>query len=148
MKGVTFCVIPPENYKHVSGELDNADISVQVKQITGQTTQPYGIGLRYIPGFLYRFDITSDGKWTFDVCHGACTAAVGLTANPAIHKGLSATNTLEVRAVGSHFDFFINGAKMGQADDDTTEAGPASLDASSGIEVVFNNLKITTVPSQ
>jgi hypothetical protein len=145
VKGANFCIIPPENYTNAGGELGNADISVQVKQIGGPPTHLYGIGLRFGTGFLYRFDITSDGKWTFRLCHLAnCTVGVGLTANPAIHAGLSAANMLEVRAVASHFDFFVNGTKVGQADDSTSVAGPAALGGADGIEVVFSNLKITS----
>ena len=54
-------------------------------------------------------------------------------------------NTLEVHAVQSHFDFFVNGTKVGQADDSSPDiGGPAALTGSAGIEVVFSDLKITS----
>jgi hypothetical protein len=147
VKNQLSCGVPPGTYNVPGNDpgddrLGNADISVQVKQISGPTTQLYGIGFRD----FYQFDIESDGKWAFRVCHGACTTApvVGPTANPAIHTGLSAANTLEVRAVGSHFDFFVNGTKVGQADDSTYPIGLQALIGEYGIEVVFSNLKITT----
>jgi hypothetical protein len=48
--------------------------------------------------------------------------------------------------VGSHFDFFVNGTKVGQADDYNygSISGQIALDGSDTIEVVFNNLKIST----
>jgi hypothetical protein len=121
--------------------LGDVDMSVQVTQIGGPTTQLYGISFRD----SYQFDIESDGQWAFRVCYGACTApVVGPTANPAIHTGLNAANTLEVRAVRSHFDFFVNGTKVGQADNSTYPIGLLTLNGEYGIAVVFSNLKITT----
>jgi hypothetical protein len=71
---------------------------------------------------------------------------VGLIASPAIHVGLGATNTLEVRVLDSHFDFFVNGTKVGQADDTNYIAisGNDVLEGSDGIEIVFSNLTIST----
>jgi hypothetical protein len=134
------CIVPTPL---ALGELYDVDISVQVKQISGPTTQLYGIGTRRD----HRFDIEGDGKWTFRACFTPpCKTVVGLTANPAIHTGLGAANTLEMRAVGVHIDFFVNGTKVGQVYDPTaSNASGVTLDGSSGgFEFVFSNLKITT----
>jgi hypothetical protein len=140
------CLIPDGSFQDATSLVQNADITVQVKQIGGPTSGTYGIGLG-IPVQWDRFDIESSGKWTFLACQGAtCTADVGLTASPAIHTGIGATNTLEVRVNGVHFDFFVNGTKLGQADDSkySTISGLVALDGNDGIEVVFSNLKVAT----
>ncbi|HEV2235614.1 MAG TPA: zf-HC2 domain-containing protein [Ktedonobacterales bacterium] len=143
VKDQFMCIVPPETLNpSFLGDVQtgNSDMSVQVKQISGPATQPYGISVHD-----YRFDIESDGKWTFQQCfHLPCTAVVGLTANPAIHTGLGAANTLELRYVNSHFDFFVNETKVGQADITMAYVAQATLDGIDGIEVVFTNLKITT----
>jgi hypothetical protein len=152
LKSVDYCLIPSTLFQDATSNVQDADITVQVKQISGSTTQLYGIGLGP-KDQLYRFNVESAGKWSFRACHGAnCAADVGLTASPAIHAGLGATNTLEVRVVGFHFDFFVNGTKVGQADDRTYSTAPTvspgqiALAGGDGMEVVFSNLKITTAP--
>jgi hypothetical protein len=146
-KQIMNCGIPASvSYSEPTGMYENADITVQVKQIGGPATGSYGIGLGNTVQWD-RFDIESTGKWSFLDCQGAnCTAIVSPTASAAIRTGLGATNTLEVRVVSNHFDFFVNGTKVGQADDINylNRSGQFALDGSDTIEVVFNNLKIAT----
>jgi hypothetical protein len=140
-------MLPNTSFEVQTNTVTNADITVQVKQVGGPATGSYGIGLG-IPIQWDRFDITSSGKWSFVSCKGArCTTFVGSTASAAIHAGLGVTNTLEVRVVNSHFDFFVNRTKIGQVDDSNyvlNISGQIALDGSDGIEVAFNDLKITT----
>jgi hypothetical protein len=132
------------NIQDQTNLVQDTDVTVQVKQIGGLTSGSYGIGLGN-PVQSDRFDVESDGKWTFVACQGShCTTDVGLTASSAIHAGLGATNTLEVRVVNNHFDFFMNATKVGQVDDRNygNICGHIYLDGTDGIEVMFNNVKI------
>jgi hypothetical protein len=146
IKDTAHCGIPNGSFQDQTSLVQDADVTVQVKQVGGATGVGYGIGLGN-PVQLDRFDIESDGKWAFLACQGShCTTDVALSASPAIHTGLGASNTLQVRVQVTHFDFYVNGTKVGQADDAnySSISGQIALDGSDGIEVVFNNLKIAT----
>jgi len=132
-----------------AGTLTDVDVSVQVKQISGKTTAPYGIEVRRSGGGWDEFDIDSNSKYLIFKCTGQnCAKLVDFTANAAITGGLNTTNTLEVLAVGSHFDFYVNDAKVGGVDDPSFSAGRVDLSSGTGIEVVYTNLKITKPQSQ
>ncbi len=135
-----------------AGTLTNVDVTVQVKQLSGKTIEPYGIEVRRSDSGWDEFDIDSNSKFIIFRCVGsACatnTRIVNYTASAAISGGLNTTNTLEVRAVGSHFDFYVNGTKVSGTDDTSFSAGVVGLSASSGIEVVYTDLKITKPQSQ
>lgn len=137
INGGFLCVAP-------AGTLTDVDVSVQVKQISGETTIPYGIGFRRpSTGNRYEFDIDSNSKWVFFKCAASnCTTVIDYTADAAIQGGLNTVNTLEVRAVGSQFEFLVNGTKVGQTTDTTYPSGEVGLAGDDGIEVVFSNLKI------
>jgi hypothetical protein len=129
----------------VVGLLGDVVISVDVKQISGQLVDPYGIAFRWLGmDNYYQLGVDGNGEWVFFKCDAVkCTTAIQYTANSVIRGGLNAMNTLQVRAVGSHFDFFVNGTKVGQADDATYPSGQVALLGFSGIECVFTNFKIT-----
>lgn len=71
-----------------------------------------------------------------------CTRVVDYTPNAAIHGGYNVENTLEVQAIGSHFEFFVNGTQVGQADDTWFQVGEVGLTGDQDIEVVFTNITI------
>lgn len=127
------------------GDQGNVNISVQVKQTTGKTTDPYGIAFRYADNDdNYAFDIDSNGKWVFFKCtKTTCDALVDYTANSAIHGGLNTQNTLEVHATGSHYDLFVNSTKVGQVDDASYTTGRVGLHSSTDTENVFTNLTVS-----
>lgn len=127
------------------GEQGDVDITVTVKQVRGTTLEPYGISFRRASaGNGYEFDIDSNGKWVlFKDVNRSGTRLVDYTANSAIKGGLNTSNTLEVRAKGSHFDFFVNGTSVGSYDDATFSSGRVGLAAAENIESVFTNLLIT-----
>jgi hypothetical protein len=122
-------------------------VSVQAKQISGAITQGYSLVFRAggsgsIPDF-YAFLIDGNGYWrAFKVSGGQATFFGPFTANAAIHKGLHASNTLQVVMTGSHFDFSVNGTKVGQADDSTLSSGIPGLFGGVGVEVVFTNFSV------
>jgi hypothetical protein len=119
-------------------------VSVQAKQISGTTTQGYSLVFRAsgngnVPDF-YAFLIDGNGNWrAFKLVGGQPTFFEPFTANAAIHKGLNATNTLQVVMTGSHFAFSVNGTQVGQVDDTALSAGIPGLYGGPGIEVVFTN---------
>jgi hypothetical protein len=123
----------------------DGSISVDVQQISGDTTLPYGIGFRRpAKDERYEFDVDSAGEWVFAKCDpSSCSSIVDFTHNSAIKGGLHTTNTIKVTATGSHFDFYVNGTKVGQADDSTYSSGLLGLVGSDNTEVVFTNLVVT-----
>jgi hypothetical protein len=125
---------------------DQNDVTqtVTVKQLSGDTGQPYGVAFRRVSaGNRYFFDIDSNGEWGFGkAVNGTDSFIINATTNAAIHTGLNASNTLEVAAKGSHFTFFVNGTQVGQGDDATYVSGKWGLEGSDNIEVVFTNITI------
>ena len=138
IKGNYLCFSP-------AGNIGDASISVDVKQVAGPPTWAYGLALRHpSSGNFYEFAIASNGQWDFSKVVGAKrTRIIDFTASAAIKQGINVVNRLLVRARGSHFEFFINGVQVGQADDTTFSTGVSGV-VSSGdpIEVAFNNFTI------
>jgi hypothetical protein len=144
----TNCIFKPDGYHLTRGYLAyapvadavNFDMWVQVKQTGGTLLAPYGLVFRRVSlGNYYVFGIDGNGKWTFyKTVENVTTDIVSYTASPAIKQGLNAQNTLEVKAHGTHFAFFVNGTQIGQADD-TSLATKGSLGVAGhdDIEVVF-----------
>jgi hypothetical protein len=129
-----------------AGDLGDATATVDVKQLSGSTTAAdFGIALRRTSqGNYYQFGIDGNSEWDFGkVVGGTFKNLVDPTSNAAIKGGLNTTNTVQVVAKGGHFDFFVNGTKVGQADDTTFASGKSGLFVSDQAEAVFTNLKIT-----
>src|SRR5579885_2525794 len=77
---------------------------------------------------LHNFLINSNSLWSFaKFVNNQGTALVSEKADPAIKPGLNIVNTLLVRMQGGHIDFFVDGAKIGAADDATFSAGLIGL---------------------
>jgi hypothetical protein len=118
----------------------NFDVTVQVTQSAGTVLAPYGLVFRRMSlGNYYVFGIDGNGKWTFyKALENVDSDIVSFTASPAIKQGLNAQNTLEVKAQGTHFTFFVNGTQVGQADDASlAKAGAVGVAGHDDIEVVF-----------
>lgn len=130
-----------------AGTISDAAISVRARQTAGITTRIYAIVLRRASkGNFYAFAIDSNSHWVFyKVVNDYSTRLVDFTASDAIKGGLNTTNTLLVRAKGSHFDCYVNGVEVGSADDSTFTSGRAGLWVGDAISVVFNDFKVTTV---
>ena len=119
----------------------NVDVSVQMKQISGAPTDLNGIEVRRSgsPASLYEFDIDAKGEWQFEKCIGSfdnCNV-LGNGSNSAIRTGVGATNTVEVRAVGSQFTLLVNGTQVGHADDTSLASGDVWLDTGGSAECVY-----------
>jgi hypothetical protein len=132
-------------YHDVNASVGDAKISVTAEQISGDTASSYGIAFRRTStGNAYVFRIDSNGDWSFGKgVNGTITPLQDITPNSVIHSGLNTTNTLEVDAKSSHFDLFVNGTKVGSADDSTYPSGAYGLLGQDGAEAVFTNYKVT-----
>src|SRR5262249_40920082 len=133
------CFAPPR-------DVGDVDVTVTAKQVSGPTNKFFGIALRSasLVNDSYAFEVDANGKWAFDVFKGDdATSLVDVTANPAIKSGLGAINTLRVRAVGSHFTFFVNDVQVGQADDSTFSSGLLGLFGEDGMDVAYTNFRVT-----
>lgn len=127
------------------GSLSDATISVDMQQISGPITWFYGLVFRRVSkGNYYVFDIDSNGKWLFgkDV-NDTYSDILPYRPDSGIKTGLNAVNTLLVRMKGSHFEFYINGTKVGETDDTTYAAGLSGIHGDSHLEATFNNFKVT-----
>lgn len=127
------------------GTQTNVDVTVDVKQISGANNNVYGIALRLnrTTHTDYEMDMDALGHWVFYRCGAStCDRLIDFSSAASIHAGLNVVNTLEVRAKGAHFDFWINGAKVGQFDDSTYASGLVGLACSDNTECVFSNLTI------
>lgn len=140
IKNSYYCLAP-------AGNIADANISVQAKQVAGSLRYPYGIVFRRASsGNWYEFDIDSNSKWVFfKVVNGTLSTLVNYTPNAAIKGGLNTAKSLMVQAKGSHFVFFVNGTNVGDADDSTFASGSSGLSAGGpDTEVAYNNFLITT----
>ncbi len=129
------------------GVQSNIAISVQVKQLNSTTAAFFGICFRYVShGNYYNFLINSNSLWSFaKFVNNQGTALVSQEADPAIKPGLNIINTLLVRMQGGHIDFFVNGTKIGAADDATFSAGLIGLEGAENTDVAFNNFQVATL---
>lgn len=123
----------------------DGSVAVTTKQVFGSIHYYYGIVLRRISkGNYYAFSVDSNGYWAFIRVVNDKTSIVGNQhTSAAIKTGIGASNTLEVRASGTHFQFFINSTPVGEADDSTYSSGKVGVDGGgSGLETVFTNFTV------
>jgi hypothetical protein len=129
-----------------SVQVDDANISVQATQLKGATDAPFGIDFRGDTPFHngYFFGVNANGKWQFAKYVNNSFSPISSDTTTAAQSGLNAVNTLGVQIHGGHFDFYVNGSKVGQADDSTYSSRQVALDgAANGTEVLYTNLTIT-----
>jgi hypothetical protein len=141
IKGGWICYAP-------TGIPNNFTVQVRVKRVSGPVGDGYGIAFRRVStGTEYLFVIDGYGHWRVDKCvTDTCSTLIDWSSSGgAIHSAINSENTLEVDANGSHFDFFANGAKIGQLSDSTFTTGDCGLAGGSGSEVVFSSLVINQI---
>lgn len=129
---------------------NNFTFQVDVKRVSGPVGDGYGVAFRRVgTGSEYLFLIDGNGHWSVDKCVSSTCSALAdwSSSGGAVHTPLNSLNALEVDAHGSHFDFFANGAKLGQVNDSTYSTGICGLAGGSGTstEVVFNGLVINQI---
>jgi hypothetical protein len=125
-------------------------ITVTALQIAGVEDLSYGVTLRRAAeGNYYSFEIDGSGRWYFYKSALDSNDAPVLTLlashddNPSINKGRFHSNTLQVRATGSHFEFFVNNVKVGQVNDSSYPQGVVGLGSNDQLEVVYTNFILT-----
>lgn len=138
VKGAYLCYAP-------ATDVSDGTITVQVAQVSGDTSQDYGIVFRRASrGNYYVFGIMSSGKWDFyKGVNNTASNIIDPTVNSAIKTGLNAKNTLKVTMSGSHFTFFVNGVQVGTADDSSFTSGKSGIAGADNIDAVFTDYKIT-----
>jgi hypothetical protein len=150
------CSDKPDGY-HIVGDYlcyapvtrqANVDFLVTVTQLKGPTNLLYGIVLRSSgKGNYYLFGIDGNGKWIFaKLTNNSITDLVKPKSSAVINTNLNHPNTLEVRAVGSQFNFYVNGIQVGQASDSAYSTGLVGLTSDASpegtVEVVYANIQI------
>jgi hypothetical protein len=131
-----------------AGNTGDGNFSVDAYQVSGSPLWFYGIVVRRVSkGNFYAFYIDGNSKFLFSkYVNDTRTDILATTPSAAIKGGLNTINTLLVRAQGSHFTFYVNGTKVGEADDSTFTTGSSGVVGGGGnIEVAFNNFKITAL---
>jgi|GEM_PF-3175293 len=125
-------------------------ITVTVVQTVGVDDLSYGITLRRADkGSYYSFEIDGSGRWYFYKSAVDSNGVPVLTLlashadNPSIHTGLHQSNTLQVRATGPRFEFFVNDVKVGQVNDSSYAQGVIGLGGNDQVEVVYTNFILT-----
>lgn len=120
-------------------------ISTRLRQLGGPTDQFSGLLFRGANDNLYYFfGVSANQQWTFSVVTGGNgRPIVAPTTDSHIKAGLNVSNTITVRATGSHFVFLVNGVQVGQADDTSIASGRIGLINTVGaLNVVYNDFTV------
>jgi hypothetical protein len=119
---------------------------VDVRRVSGAESSLYGLLFRRLDrNNFYLFQINDERYFGFELLdQDDWTTLIDWTRTSAIHPG--EVNQLAVRGEGSHFEFFINGEFVGEADDDEFSSGIAGLvigfpDAGSQAVFEFDNFE-------
>lgn len=136
--------VKDNRYCYAGKPYTDARITIQSTQIDGPADSPYGIVFRVTSlSDFYGFEVSGNGTWFVWKCtDGKCEKIVPSTPTSSLHGGIGETNTLSVLMQASHFEFFINGEKVGSVDNDSYTSGNVGLEAGKGLEVAFSNLTI------
>jgi hypothetical protein len=135
--------IAPYGYNNAAAA--NSDIAVTAIHSAGSTTDAIGIAFRHgSPGNSYLFVLsTNGGMGFFKLVHSRFTLISAFKPGVITRTGNGAINTLEVRAQGSAFSFYLNDVNVGSAEDSTFSAGLPGL-VSLGGETVFTDFYVTS----
>jgi hypothetical protein len=136
--------VKDNRYCYAGKPYTDARITIQSTQIGGPADSPYGIVFRVSSlSDFYGFEVSGNGTWFVWKCAGGkCEKIVPSTQTSALHGDIGETNTLSVLMQASHFEFFINGEKVGTVNDESYTSGNVGLEAGKGVEVTFSNLTI------
>ena len=120
-------------------------ITVTALQVAGVEDLSYGVSLRRVAeGYYYSFEIDGSGKWYFyKATDSVLTLLASHADNPSINKGIYHANTLQVRATGQRFEFFVNNVKVGQVNDSSYAEGTVGLGGNDQVEVIYTNFILT-----
>lgn len=100
---------------------------VDAKRVSGTPSSLYGLLFRRLDrNNFYLFQISDDQYFTVELLdQNEWATLIDRTRTSAIHPG--EVNQLAVRGEGSHFEFFINGEFVGEADDSEFSSGIVGL---------------------
>jgi len=125
---------------------------VDAKRVRGDLSCLYGLLFRRLDrNNFYLFQISDEQYFTFELLsQDEWTTLIDRTNTPAVRPG--EVNQLAVRGEGSHFEFFINGEFVGEADNDEFSSGTVGLvigfpDAGSRAVFEFDNFELGTQPT-
>jgi hypothetical protein len=121
---------------------------VEATQEDGPNNNGYGFVMRRdTAGNAYNFVISGNGNYRFDkLVGGKWTEILPWTWSSSIKTG-RATNNIRVEAAGDKFTFYVNGAKIGEAQDSTILSGRIGLvvgayDDDPNAHISFDNLRV------
>ncbi|MFI5271994.1 MAG: hypothetical protein ACHQ4H_03045 [Ktedonobacterales bacterium] len=133
----------------------DGDLSVTVRQISGDTNAPYGLYFReaFGGGQFYALYITSGGEWSaVKQLYKSSADMVTWQPSPAIHTGLGAINVIEARIKGTQLTFLVNGQQVGAVSDSSIPASGTTSDPSpntgdgiighAGADIVFTDFRL------
>ena len=107
---------------------NDVDVTVTVSAVNPDVSGEwsYGLGVRDFldnkDEFVYLFRVIGTGEWVFSKLDGSngLVTLIKATALPkAANYKPKASNILRMTASGSHFEFYVNNTKVGEADDDS-----------------------------
>jgi hypothetical protein len=131
------------------GSLGDFIVSMEGRQISGSENAEYGVMFRASDEGDYTFGINENTGEFYLVLYfnEDNTFLIDYTTTSAIRQG--EPNQLSVTAVGSHFDLFINGEKVGEADDSSVPSGEVAIalylsDPGDAGVFEFDNFEVST----
>ncbi|MBX5450978.1 MAG: hypothetical protein IRZ24_12985, partial [Thermogemmatispora sp.] len=135
----------------------------EIKGDDGSINNQFGMIIRYnqqskggkVTTQFYAFEVrnTSDGEYQFWKFNSAAaeddrwTKIWSKSFGKEYHQGhgSKAVNTIKIVASGKNFTFYVNGKKVGTAQDGSIPSGSLGLLVNlKGTEVAFSNLLVTT----
>jgi hypothetical protein len=92
----------------------------------------------------YCFGSNESGNWWFRNSVDRSTDPIDGTFVTG-NNGPDHANTLRVRALGSHFDLYINGRQVGRENCSGNTVGLVGLESDAGEDAVFTNFSVSRV---
>jgi len=100
--------------------------AVEAQQLTGPDSADYGLVFRWDRGNFYYFQVSKAGKFALSLYYfEKWSTLVSWTETSAIRPGEE--NRLAVSGEGPDFTFYINGQRVGEADDDRLPGGTVGV---------------------
>jgi hypothetical protein len=127
----------------------NSIVVAQVILANGQPGDQIGLVTRFSGQEGYFFSINASGGWQIIswVQQGSQARLIGSGSSPVIHRGLQASNTLEVISVGTTFALYINQTWMDSFQDSTHPSGQVGLVLKNpGAQAIFSNFALYKAP--
>jgi hypothetical protein len=125
------------------GDQTSFDLTVDVRQLSGNTYVLYGLVFAHNSSFYYEFSADGHGDWVLFSCDANSCGALVESHSIAFRGGLNATNKLEVKVAGTNFQFLINGSWESSFNDAKYTSGKVGIFTGNLSESAFNNFLVT-----